>query len=153
MVASECIKNEDEPWAYKNIHEGFGPIFWEWIKPNTIGNVGVMAGKWESMKNLLMLNWMVSQSGDTQHFTDQSALNLIINNSLLKDKIQLDSNFALQVDSLKSDKRFEKTEVGISGDVIMNVALERAFEIVGTKRTVLYKVVVRGNSILMWELL
>lgn len=120
LVASECIKNEDEPWAYKNIHEGFGPIFWEWIKPNTIGNVGVMAGKWESMKNLLMLNWMVSQSGDTQHFTDQSALNLIINNSLLKDKIQLDSNFALQVDSLKSDKRFEKTEVGISGDIIMN---------------------------------
>jgi small nuclear ribonucleoprotein (snRNP)-like protein len=35
----------------------------------------------------------------------------------------------------------------------MNVALERAFEIVGTERKVLYKVVVRGNSILMWELL
>jgi small nuclear ribonucleoprotein (snRNP)-like protein len=35
----------------------------------------------------------------------------------------------------------------------MNVALERAFEIIGNERKVLYKVVVRGNSILMWELL
>jgi small nuclear ribonucleoprotein (snRNP)-like protein len=35
----------------------------------------------------------------------------------------------------------------------MNVALERAFEIINGERKVLYKVVVRGNSILMWELL
>ena len=108
IVASECIKNEDEPWAHKNIHEGYGPMFWDLIKQNTVANVGVIAGKHQSVKDLLMLNWLVSQSGDTRHFTDQSALNLIVNNSLLKDKIKINSDFALQVDSLKSDKRFEK---------------------------------------------
>ena len=35
----------------------------------------------------------------------------------------------------------------------MNVALDKAFEIIGADRKILYKVVVRGNSILMWELL
>jgi small nuclear ribonucleoprotein (snRNP)-like protein len=32
----------------------------------------------------------------------------------------------------------------------MNVALEKAFELTGSERKILYKVVVRGNSILMW---
>ena len=37
--------------------------------------------------------------------------------------------------------------------MFMNVALDKAFEIVGGERKILYKVVIRGNSILMWELL
>ena len=102
IVASECIKNNQEPWAKKNIHEGFGPLFWESIKENTVANVGVMAGKYQSMKDLLMINWLVSQAGDVSHFTDQSALNLIVNNTLLSDKVKLTSEFALQVDSLKN---------------------------------------------------
>ena len=35
----------------------------------------------------------------------------------------------------------------------MNLVLDKSFEIVGKERKVLYKTVVRGNSILMWELL
>jgi small nuclear ribonucleoprotein (snRNP)-like protein len=35
----------------------------------------------------------------------------------------------------------------------MNVALDKAYEIVGNERKILYKTVIRGNSILMWELL
>ena len=120
IVASECIKNEDEPWAHKNIHEGFGPIFWESIKQNIVANVGVIAGKHQSVKDLLQLVWMVSQSGDTRHFTDQSALNLIINNSLLKDKIEVNSDFALQVDTLRKDTRFEKKTYSIQNEIVMN---------------------------------
>jgi hypothetical protein len=120
IVASECIKNEDEPWAHKNIHEGFGPIFWESIKSNTIANVGVIAGKHQSVKDLLMLNWLVSQAGDTRHFTDQSALNLIVNNTLLKDKIEVNSDFALQVDTLTKDARFEKKIYSIENGIVMN---------------------------------
>jgi hypothetical protein len=91
------VTYENEAWGYKNIHEGYGPMFWEWIKPNTIGNVGVIAGKHKSIKDLLMLNWLVSQSGDTRHFTDQSSFNFIISNNLVKDKIDINSDFALQV--------------------------------------------------------
>lgn len=120
IVASECIKNQDEPWAHKNIHEGYGPIFWNLIKENVVANVGVIAGKYQSVKDLLQLVWLVSQAGDTRHFTDQSALNLIINNSLLKDKIELNSDFALQVDTLTKDNRFEKKTYSIQNEIVMN---------------------------------
>jgi len=120
IVASECITNENEPWAHKNIHEGYGPIFWESIKSNTIANVGVIAGKYQSVKDLLQMVWLVSQAGDTRHFTDQSALNLIVNNTLLKDKIEVNSDFALQVDTLTKDARFEKKIYSIENGIVMN---------------------------------
>jgi len=97
LCSSECIAYENQPWGYKNVHEGYGPIFWNWVSPKTICNVGVIAGKYESIKDLLMLNWLVSQAGDTRHFTDQSSFNFIIHNSLLKGSLYIDSNFALQV--------------------------------------------------------
>jgi hypothetical protein len=130
IVASECITNENEPWAHKNIHEGYGPIFWESIKLNTIANVGVIAGKHQSVKDLLMLNWLVSQAGDTRHFTDQSALNLIVNNTLLKDKIEVNSDFAMQVDTLKSDKRFEKQELTLKDGLVINTKDETPYVLV-----------------------
>lgn len=130
IVASECIKNEDEPWAHKNIHEGFGPMFWNSIKQNTVANVGVIAGKYQSVKDLLQLVWMVSQSGDTRHFTDQSALNLIVNNSLLKDKIEVNSDFAMQVDTLKSDKRFEKQKLSLKDGFVINTKDETPYVLV-----------------------
>ena len=120
IVASECIKNQDEPWAHKNIHEGYGPICWDLIKENIVANVGVIAGKYQSVKDLLQLVWLVSQAGDTRHFTDQSALNLIINNSLLSNKIELNSDFALQVDTLTNDTRFEKKTYSIENEIVMN---------------------------------
>ena len=108
LIASECVDYQNESWGQKNIHEGYGGIFWDWIKDKIIGNVGIMAGKYGSIKNLIMLNWLVSQAGDTQHFTDQSSLNLIIHNSLIKDKIDLNSNFCLQVGTL--NKEYNLTE-------------------------------------------
>ncbi len=52
---------------------------------------------------------------------------------------------------LNGGREVEGIVIGV--DVFMNVALEKAFELVGNERKILYKVVVRGNSILMWELL
>lgn len=116
LCASECVTYENEEWGHKNIHEGFGPMFWDWIKPNTIGNVGVIAGKYKSVKDLLMLNWLVSQSGDTRHYTDQSSFNFIINNSLIKDKIDVNSDFALQVGTHTGEIQIENNMV-MNGDV------------------------------------
>jgi hypothetical protein len=116
ICASECVTYENEPWGHKNIHEGYGPIFWDWIKSNTIGNVGVIAGKYKLVKDLLMLNWLVSQAGNTVHFTDQSSFNLIINNELIKDKIEVNSDFALQVGTTTKDFKIENNLV-MNGDV------------------------------------
>jgi small nuclear ribonucleoprotein G len=52
---------------------------------------------------------------------------------------------------LNGGREIEGIVIGI--DVFMNIALEKAYEIVGNERKILYKTVVRGNSILMWELL
>ena len=113
LCASECVIYDKEPWGHKNIHEGYGPIFWEWVKSNTIGNVGVIAGKYKSVKDMLMLNWLVSQSGDIRHFTDQSSFNFIIHNELIKDKIDINSEFGLQVGTTTKDLKIEN-------DIIMN---------------------------------
>jgi hypothetical protein len=91
-------------------------MFWDWIKPNTIGNVGVIAGKYKSVKDLLMLNWLVSQSGDVRHFTDQSSFNFIISNNLVKDKVDINSDFALQVGTTTKDLKIEN-DIIMNGDV------------------------------------
>jgi hypothetical protein len=116
ICASECVTYENEPWGHKNIHEGYGPMFWDWIKENTIGNVGVIAGKSKLIKELLMLNWLVSQSGDVRHFTDQSSFNFIIHNELIKDKVDINSDFALQVGTTKIDFKIENDLI-MNGDV------------------------------------
>lgn len=113
ICASECVTYENEPWGHKNIHEGYGPMFWDWVKENTIGNVGVIAGKYKLVKELLMLNWLVSQAGNIVHFTDQSSFNLIIHNELIKDKIDINSDFALQVGTNTKDFKIEN-------DLVMN---------------------------------
>jgi hypothetical protein len=60
-----------------------------------------------------MLNWLVSQSGDIRHFTDQSSFNFIIHNELIKDKIDINSDFGLQVGTTTIDFKIEN-------DIIMN---------------------------------
>ena len=45
---------------------------------------------------------------------------LLINNSLLKDKIEVNSDFALQVDTLRKDTRFEKKTYSIQNEIVMN---------------------------------
>ena len=52
---------------------------------------------------------------------------------------------------LNGGREIEGIVIGV--DVFMNVALDKAYEIAGNERKILYKTVIRGNSILMWELL
>jgi hypothetical protein len=102
LISSECVLNKDEPWAHKNIHEGYGDIFWKEVYDKLVYNVGVIAGKKEAIQNLFLLNYLVSQAGNTEHFTDQSAFNYIINMDLIKDKLQLSigDDWAIQCGTL-----------------------------------------------------
>jgi hypothetical protein len=107
LVSSENVTYENESWGTKNILEGYGTFYFDIFKEKLTCNVGVLAGKFEAIKDLLLLNYLVSQSGDTQHFTDQSSFNFIINNYLIKDKIQvegLETNWALQLGTLNNPK-------------------------------------------------
>jgi hypothetical protein len=120
LVVSECVTYGNEPWGKKNIHEGYGSIFWNWIEDSVIGNVGTIVGEYDAIKDLLMLNWLVSQAGNTQHFTDQSSLNLVIHNNLIKDKIQLDTNFCFLGGTLNNTNRIENKNLTITNNNLMN---------------------------------
>lgn len=107
LVSSENVLYKDEPWGTKNIKEGYNEILFERYKNELTCNVGVLAGKGESIKDLLLLNYLVSQSGDTQHFTDQSSFNFIIHNKIVKENTQvegLETTWAIQLGTLNNEK-------------------------------------------------
>lgn len=124
LIVSECVTYENEPWGNKNVHEGYGELFWEWIKTSTIGNVGTIAGKYDEVKNLLMLNWLVSQAGNVVHYTDQSSLNLVINNSLIKDKIDLNTEFCFLGGTLDNPNRIVNKKIVVKEDKLINANSE-----------------------------
>ena len=87
---------------------GYEPVLvtWDRYKDNHSCNVGVLAGKYDSMMDLLLLNYMVSQSGNTNHFTDQSSFNFIVHNSIAKDAVQItgiDESLALQLGTMDNE--------------------------------------------------
>ena len=58
------------------------------------------------MKDLLLLNYLVSQAGNTQHFTDQSSFNFVIHNDLVKDSVQITGigeTWALQLGTMDNE--------------------------------------------------
>lgn len=120
LCASENVLYKNEPWGIKNIHEGYGEFLWSWISEKEIGNVGVIAGEYIYVRDLLLLNYMVSQSGDTQHFTDQSSFNIVIHNELIKDKIDINNSFALQVGTLDNDTNDIQYSLGDNITTMLN---------------------------------
>lgn len=105
LVSSENVLYKNEPWGVKNILEGYGPMYLDRYGNHVTCNVGVLAGRYKDMKDLLLLNYLVSQAGDTRHFTDQSSFNFVIHNELVKSSIQiegLETNWTLQVGTLSN---------------------------------------------------
>ena len=105
LVSTENVLYKDESWGTKNILEGYGEFYLDIFKDKLSCNVGVLAGKYESMMDLLLLNYLVSQSGDTQHYTDQSSFNFIIHNKLVQNSVQiegLETNWALQLGTMNN---------------------------------------------------
>lgn len=123
LVSTENVLYKDESWGKKNILEGYNELFWERYQSEHTCNVGVIAGEYEYFKELLLLNYIVSQAGNTQHFTDQSSFNFVIHNKLVKDKIQiagLDTNWALQMGTLSNPNLIGEYKFDIRNGVVFN---------------------------------
>lgn len=123
IASTENVYYKDESWGKKNILEGYNELLWESYKDKLICNVGVIAGYYRDVMDLLLLNYLVSQSGNTQHFTDQSSFNFVIHNELIKDKIQIEgneTNWALQIGTLSNGNIIKKYEINIQNGMIMN---------------------------------
>lgn len=92
LVSSENVLYKDERWGTKNILEGYGQLLLDRYKDEQSCNVGVLAGHSNSIKDLLLINYLLSQAGDTQHFTDQSSYNFLVHNEMIKDSVQIIGN-------------------------------------------------------------
>lgn len=105
LVSSENVKYKDEAWGTKNILEGYNDILLQRYSDELSCNVGVLAGEYKAMMDLLLLNYLVSQAGNTEHYTDQSSFNFIIHNKLVTDSVQiegLESPWALQLGTINN---------------------------------------------------
>jgi hypothetical protein len=123
LASSENVLYRNESWGTKNILEGYNEILLNRYKDEHSCNVGVLAGYYEDMMDLLLLNYLVSQAGDTQHFTDQSSFNFIIHNNLVKDKIQvegIETNWALQIGTLDNPNLLGNPNFQIVDGIIFN---------------------------------
>lgn len=123
LVSTENVLYKDESWGTKNILEGYGEFYLDIFKDKLSCNVGVLAGKYENLMDLLLLNYLVSQSGNTQHYTDQSSFNFIIHNSNLKDSVQiegLDTNWALQLGTMDNPKLIGTQKFNLEEYVIIH---------------------------------
>ena len=123
LVSSENVLYKDEPWGVKNILEGFGPLPLKRYENEQSCNVGVVAGYQNEIMDLLLLNYLVSQAGDTQHFTDQSSFNFIIHNNLVKNVIKitgLESNWALQIGTLPNPNLIGENKINIKHNKVFN---------------------------------
>jgi hypothetical protein len=103
LVSSENVLYKNEPWGTKNIHEGYGDIPYGRYSGEPTCNVGVVAGEFEYVKDLFLLNYLLSQAGDTQHFTDQSSYNFLVHSKLLEGNVQIEGNetkWTLQIGTL-----------------------------------------------------
>jgi hypothetical protein len=71
------MKYKDEPWGNQNLMETFGPFFHERFKDNIIYNVGVLAGRGESMRDLCAMIFAMSVNRPIP-IVDQSTFNFMI---------------------------------------------------------------------------
>lgn len=122
LISSENVLYKNEPWGVKNILEGYNELLLDRYKDEVTCNVGVIAGEFKEMMDLLLLNYLVSQSGNVQHFTDQSSFNFIIHNSLIKENLQIEgieTNWALQIGTLENFNLIGNYKIQIKNDTIM----------------------------------
>jgi len=97
-VACESIRYKDEAWGTNNLMKSFGALIHEECNENLIYNAGTISGKFDTMIDLFLNIYMISNS--TQHFIeggggpDQAALNVLLNMKSYKDI----TNFAMSED-------------------------------------------------------
>jgi hypothetical protein len=89
IASCESLRYMDEPWGKQNMHLSFGPLIAERMQENPIYNAGVIAGKFQTMLDL-MQNIFLSCGGAPANVPggggpDQAGLNVLFNLKPYKD--------------------------------------------------------------------
>lgn len=91
VAASESLLYKDEDWAIHNMKESFGYEIYEWMSNKCIYNAGTIAGKINFIKDLFLINYIISLAGKS-HNPDQASLNILLATSLLSNSIKFANN-------------------------------------------------------------
>ena len=91
VAAGEGLAYEDEPWGNNNYLQAFGPFFHNLIKRTEIYNVGVMAGRHDIVRDIILLILQLSVNRPIP-IVDQAVYNFILNMDLVKGRTEFFSN-------------------------------------------------------------
>lgn len=91
VAAGEGLAYEDEPWGNNNYLQAFGPFFHNLIKKNEIYNVGVMAGRLDVVRDIILLILQLSINRPIP-IVDQAVYNFILNTGLVKSRTEFFGN-------------------------------------------------------------
>lgn len=84
IISSESILFGQEPWNADNMVRGFGPFFRELSMNWIVYNVGVLAGKSTTMKNLFLT--IYNSTVGRYIPSDQSSFNILLREGILTDR-------------------------------------------------------------------
>jgi hypothetical protein len=85
------MKYKDEPWNITNALETFGPLFLDQFSDKLIYNVGVIGGKTEYVRSLILSIYQMSINRPVP-IVDQAVFNFLINNWPDKSDLTLTNN-------------------------------------------------------------
>lgn len=91
VAAGEGLAYEDEPWGNNNYLQAFGPFFHNLIKKNEIYNVGVMAGRHDIVRDMLLMILQLSVNRPIP-IVDQAVYNFILNTGIFKNLTEFFGN-------------------------------------------------------------
>jgi hypothetical protein len=91
VAAGEGLAYEDEPWGNNNYLQAFGPFFHNLIKKNEIYNVGVMTGRLDVVRDIILLILQLSVNRPIP-IVDQAVYNFILNTGLVKSRTEFFGN-------------------------------------------------------------
>lgn len=81
VSSSENIIYDNENWSKENSILCFGKSISDMLRPNCIFNAGVIAGKQNFIKELFLINYLMSL-GSKSHNPDQTTYNILLNTIL-----------------------------------------------------------------------
>ena len=115
IVSSEGLKYVDEPWGSQNLHDTFGPFFHNLLGKNLIYNVGVIAGRKDAIRQLLLNLFQMSINRQIP-VVDQAVYNFLINECMDSKKIVWTTNesgWAIQLGTTVEAVRAGYGDLGI----------------------------------------
>jgi hypothetical protein len=78
------MRFEDEPWGAQTMQDSYGPDIWHAHQKNLIYCAGIIAGEFQIMIDLSLQMYLMSP-GDSVHFCDQIALNVLLGSNVYKE--------------------------------------------------------------------